>query len=83
MAKNIDESISNSFEECKPMEVKEFRQKMKTVIDSSPTQSIHQLFQDEQFKKILKHETEALSKVLPSFDKKTLSGKKRRIFLNL
>ena len=56
---------------------------MKTAIGSSPTQSIHQHFQDEQFKKILKHETEALSKFLPSFDKKTLSGKKRRIFLNL
>jgi len=65
------------------MEVKEFRQKMKTAVGSSPTQSIHQLFQDEQSKKFLKHETEALSKVLPSFDKKTLSGKKRRIFLNL
>ena len=48
--------------------VKEFRQKMKTASGSSPTQSIHQLFQDEQSKIVLKHETEA--KVLPSLSVK-------------
>ena len=42
---------------------------MKTASGSSPTQSIHQLFQDEQSKIVLKHGTEALSEVLPSFDK--------------